>query len=485
MAGAVFSLVVVLVAYLAILISLGIYQGRKVRSGEDFAIGSRKVPGFIAAMSERATGESSWCLLGLPGLAYASGLSSIWSAVGCVAGIVTAWCLLAWRLRDEAERYNVVSFVDYIAKRYSSMERWIRIFSSLTITFFFFFYVGAQFLGGGKTLFTMFGLRSDVGMVLTALVIMPYAAYGGFKSVVYTDTLQAALMIFTLVVAPLVGIAYIATQPGLYASSIPEALVRAGGSYSSITGAATGFASGVVMLSGLSWLFGYLGGTPQLTVRFMSISDSKQAKIARNTGVIWTVLGYMGALCIGWVGLAIFGPQGLQDPETVMPAVMLELFPPALAALFITGALAAMFSTADSLLILASTELSENIVKPLLGTMTPKKSVTTSRILTVLLAVVALCMSFVAPSDVIYTIVGYVWAGIGCPFSVIILLTLFWKRFNAKATLVTIIVGMVFTIVWITFGFEETVLTSRAMSFFVSLFVAVVTALVTGPDSAG
>ncbi|OFY58990.1 MAG: hypothetical protein A2V50_07625 [Bacteroidetes bacterium RBG_19FT_COMBO_42_10] len=201
---------VVVVTYITLLILWGVYQGRKVRTGSDFAIAGRKLPGWVAALSERATGESSWALLGLPGAAYAMGLTEIWTAAGCVAGIITAWALLAWRLRDEAEKYNVSTFTEFLEAKHGEQGRILRVISSLAIVFFFFFYVGAQFLGGGKTLHTLFGLKPAIGGLITAAVIIPYSVYGGF-----------------------------------------------------------------------SWFFGYLGGQPQLSVRFMAISDPRQAKKAR------------------------------------------------------------------------------------------------------------------------------------------------------------------------------------------------------------
>jgi sodium/proline symporter len=475
---------IVMVLYVIFLISFGIYQGRKVKSSEDFAIAGRDLPGWVAALSERATGESSWCLLGLPGFAYAAGISSIWTAVGCVAGITTAWAVLAWRLREEAEKYDAISFMDYLAKRHGSHGRAIRSVGSLTIVFFFFFYVGAQFLGGGKTFATMYNISPVVGIFVTAAIVIPYTVYGGFQSVVYTDSVQAIIMIAALVLAPLFGMFYIAKAPGMFARSIGEALRAAGPEYTSITGGAKGFAAGLAIMGGFSWFFGYQGGTPQLSMRFMSIKDAEEGKIARNIGILWTFLGYMGALAIGWVGIAIFGPETLADPETVMPAVMMRLFHPALAALFITGAIAAMISTADSILILSATELSESIIKPFFyKDADSKTSLTLSRVITALLAVIALAITFIVPSDLIYTLVGYVWAGIGCPFSVIIILTLFWDRFSAKAVVPTIIAGLVFTIFWIATGFDETILTSRAMTFFVSLIVAVIATLATPADA--
>jgi len=469
---------------MSLLVLWGIYQGRKVKTNSDYAIAGRNLPGWVAALSERATGESSWALLGLPGAAYATGLTEIWTAVGCVAGIITAWAAISWRLRDEAEKYSANTFTDYIAKRHNELGRKIRMVASSTIVFFFFFYVGAQFLGGGKTLHTMFDIDPKLGMLITAAIIVPYTIYGGFRSVVYTDVIQAIVMIATLVIGPIVGIIYLGNHPELFAQSIPDALQKAGPAYNSMIQGVSGFGAGVVIVGGFSWFFGYLGGQPQLSTRFMAIKDPKQAKKARNIGIAWTVIAYIGALCIGWIGIALFGPTGLEDREFVMPAVLLEIFPPAIAALLITGAIAAMISTADSLLILSATELSENLIKPAFKKeISSKRSLLHSRLITAGLAVVALSLAYLmGDGTFIFTLVSYVWAGIGGTFSIVILFTLFWRKFHGKAALITIIVGMLFTIIWISTGLDE-VFTSRILTFFVAGIVAVVsTYLYPKPD---
>lgn len=470
------QILIVMFSYMGLLIAWGVYQGRKVKSCSDYAIAGRKLPGWVAALSERATGESSWALLGLPGAAYATGLTEIWTALGCVAGIITAWVGIAWRLRKEAEAYDVNTFTEYIAKKHSEMGKWIRMVGSLTIVFFFFFYVGAQFLGGGKTLHSLFHIDPRIGMLITALVIIPYTIYGGFRSVVYTDVIQAIVMIITLIVGPIVGVIYIAGHKDLFANGISQALSNAGPKYFSLTGTAGGFAAGVVIMAGFSWFFGYLGGQPQLSMRFMAIKDAKQARKGRNVGIAWTVVAYMGALMLGWIGIAIFGPGGLTDQEYVMPKVLLHIFPPAIAAILITGAIAAMISTADSLLILSATELSENLIKPAFrkDKENERWALLQSRVVTALLAVIALGLSYTLSSKLIFTLVGFVWAGIGSTFSIVILLSLFWKRFHGKAALCTIITGLFFTVLWGVTGMEAKI-TARPITFLIAGITAVAT----------
>lgn len=466
------QLALVTIGYLLFIIGWGIYQGRKVKNNADYSIAGRNLPGWVAALSERATGESSWALLGLPGAAYAMGIAELWTAIGCVVGIITAWWLLAWRLRDEAEKYSATTFSDYLSARHGEVAKWIRLVSSSTIVFFFFLYVGAQFLGGGKTLDTMFGIKPQWGMLITALIIIPYTIYGGFQSVVYTDVVQALVMIFTLTVGPIVGFFYLANHPEVYSSSITIALESASPTHASLFNGLKGAAAGMFLVGGFSWFFGYLGGMPQLTMRFMAIKDARQAKLARNIGITWTVVAYIGAMLLGMIGLAIFGPNALTDREYVMPATIMKIFPPALAALLITGAIAAMISTADSLLVLSSTELSENIVKPFRRINDERLVLRQSRIITASLAIIALAIAYVSPQKVIFTLVSYVWAGIGCTFSVVILLTLFWKPFHGRAAITAMILGLVFTIVWISSGMDK-VVTAKLVNFFFTLIVAV------------
>ncbi|WP_435578720.1 sodium/proline symporter [Gilvibacter sp.] len=501
-------ILVVMIVYMLLLIGWGLYQGRKVKTASDFAIAGRKLPGWVAALSERATGESSWALLGLPGAAYATGLMEVWTAIGCVVGIIVAWVVIAKRLQVEADKYEADTFTGYIAKRHGDAAKWIRLVGSATIVFFFFFYVGAQFLGGGKTLNTLFDIDRSWAMLLVVLLVVPYTIYGGFRSVTYTDVIQSVLMIITLIITPIAGYLYLKgfTADVNFAHSVGEALEKAGPEYSTMMGGAVvnpesalgkvltdwfpnapdmiaGLGSGIMIAVAFSWFFGYLGGQPQLSMRFMAIRSTKEAKVARNIGVIWTVIAYTGALYIGWLGIAIFGPEGLADQETVMPRVLTTIFPPVISGILITGVLAAIISTANSLLILSATELSENLIKPLSKNKSEAQSLLQSRAITAALSVIALLIAFVTPSDLIYSIVGYVWAGIGSTFSVVILLTLFYKSYHGKAALATMIAGLVFTLFWIGSGLDA-VISSRIMTFLVAIIVALLSTKLLQPNKA-
>ena len=477
---------IVMIAYVLFLMGFGIYQGKKVKSATDFSIAGRVLPGWVAALSERATAESSWCLLGLPGYVYVAGLSGTWASIGSFAGIVLSWLFIARPLRDQAAKYDAVTFSDYLSKRFGSMGTYISVFSSTAIVFFFFFYVGAQFIGGAKTFYTVFGMPINIGMLVTFCIVIPYTIYGGFGSVVYTDCVQALVMIGALVIGPIFGLWYIGQAPDVWAHSLTEVfskMAAQGPKFNSWTGGLTGFAALTVIIGEGSWLFGFLGGLPQLSTRFMAIKDDQEVKIGRNVGILWSCGAYIGAPLIGLLGVALFGPSGLEDPEMVTPAVFLRVFHPMLAALFLTGGIAAMLSTADSLLVLSSTELAENIIFPRMKNfeeLDRKKLLRYSRMTTGLVAVFALLAAFFVPSRLIHTVVGYAWAGIGSTFSVVILGALFSRHYTAQAAFATMVTGVFFTVIWNIIGYES-LISARAMTFFVSLLVAVVAAVCTQP----
>ena len=478
----------VLIGYLAILVAFGMYQGRKAKDTTDYNMGGRQVPGWAAALSERATGESAWCLVGFPGYAFASGLVSVWVAVGLAFGNIVAWTVIANKMRKEAEKYDAQTYVDWIAKRHakSPYATAVKLIGSFVTIFLFAFYVEAQLIGGGKTLNTLFGLPVVYGIILTIVVIIPYTMYGGFQSVVYTDCIQSILMISTLVIAPIWGLHYISVTPGLYASSIGEALRMASANHSSMTDGLKGLAAGFMIASNLAWFIAYLGGCPHLTVRFMSMKDDAAWRVGRNTAIIWTVLGYAGAVMIGLVGLAIFGPQGVPDAEQIMPMVVLKIFPPFIAAICVTGAIAAMLSTADSMLIVTSSEFTENILKPIIlkgKAIDPKKELFISRMVTALVGIAAFGLAFVLPTSMVYKIVSFAWGAMGNPFAVVTVCTLFWSRYTGKAAFWTIVFGFFGTVLW-QISPMNAVIDARLMGLFPALFAAVFFTVTSKPDEA-
>lgn len=471
-------MIAVFAAYFVATLALGLWQALRTKSQSDFVLGGKKLPGWMLALSERATGESAWLLLGLSGFIYASGISGIWTVAGCLLGISTAWIVLARKFRSEAQKYNALTMPEYFSAKFAGRAVAIRILSTVIIVFFFVFYVGAQFAGAGKTIFQTFGLDPLWGQIISAAVILAYAAVGGFISVVAVDTLQSLLMLFTLIVAPVVVLFKVFAAP----VSLPQAFAAAGPGYGSLTGGLAGFGAGLIIFNNLAWFFGYLGGQPQLNARFMGMPDDRQVKIGRNIAVLWTVIAYGGVIVLGLGAQVLFGPNAVADAEMILPFMLNKLFPGWLAALLLAGAVAAMISTAESMLLIAGTSISEDVYKGILhkGKCSDRRLLLVSRIATLAVGLLGLLLALTT-KKIIYTIVSFAWAGIGSSFAPAVLLAFYWDRFSAKGVITALLAGLATTVVWMASGLEET-LTARAVTFAVAMGLAVLVTLITGRD---
>ena len=476
--------VIVLVVYFAILLSIGFIAGRRVKDSEDYAVGGHDVPGWAAALSERATDMSAYMALGLPGGVYLSGMLGLWPAIGSVIGSVAVWFMVSGQMRKDSERLGANTYIDWLSKRFPDQSNHIRLIGGIIILFFFTVYVSAQFMGGGNTLNSLLGISPLTGLFITVAIVIPYTLYGGFGSVVYTDCLQAIILFAMLICVPVAAVIEMATNPdAVYAVSLMDAVAKAPDGYFDMFGGARGLAAGVVFGNGFSWCWAYLGGLPQLNTRYICIRDQKNFKLGRFISVSYILVAYVGAVLIGLLGFCILGP-GLDNPEQVTPLLTMRLMPPVFAAIFTTGIIAAMISTADSVLVLASSEVAENIIKPRFANKnwSSKQMLTLSRVVTVVIAAIAVTLTFVVSDKFISTVISWVWAGLGSPFAVTSMLTLYWKKYTGKAALCTIFVGLVFTVGWIVSGMDA-VISSMLAGVIASLITAVVVTYLTQPKT--
>lgn len=463
------------ILYLSVILGIGLYFARKKMTQAEFHLGGKKIPGWALALSERATGESAWCLLGLTGMAYATGLSSVWIALGCVTGIIVSWLWLAREFQRAQIKYDALTLPDYLAARFREHGAFIRWFSSIIIIFFFLLYVAAQFSGGGKTLNITFGIPNHTGILISAAIVILYSMAGGFFSVVWTDALQAILMILTLVVTPIIALLAVARN-GL---SIGAALGAAGGGMDSFTGTSIGFAVGLMIVNNFSWFFGYLGGQPQLNCRWMAMKTEKDVRFSAWIAIIWTVLAYTGAILIGLCALALYGKGAVPNSEQILPFMLMKLMPPWIAGILLAGAVAAMMSTADSQLLIVTSSVSEDIIhKALNRRIDDRTLVIISRVAILVTGCIALVIAFSSKS-LVYTLVHFAWAGIGCSFSPAVILSFFWKRFNSKGVIASLVSGFVVTLVWMTPGLDK-IISATFVTFWVSMISAVAVTLVTG-----
>jgi sodium/proline symporter len=460
------------ILYCLIMVAIGYYFSRKEMAHSDFLIGGGKLPGWALAFSERATGESAWLLLGYTGFVFMTGFSAVWVAVGIFTGIAFSWLFLAKKFMEEAQKYKVMTLPGYLAKRFESKGKIILWLSTILIGSFMMFYFGAQIAGAGKTLFTVFGLKPIAGIFISFAIVILLSYLGGFVGVVWTDMIQSIMMLITLVGVPLAALIKINAE-GL---SMMDAIVSAGPTMDSWTGGLTGFALGLLLFNNFAWFFGFMGGQPQLSARFMALKNRKEANTGTTVAIIWTILAYTGAFLIGLTALTLYQGQNFADVETILPFMILDLFPEWAAGLLLAGIMAAIVSTADSQLLVITSSASEDIIRNALGLkLTEKKLVLVSRLAILGAGFIGLSIALFSKS-LVYLVVSWAWAGVGCTLSPAIILTFFWKKYSGAGVIATIISGFVGTVVWISTPLEE-IISSRFTTFVIAMAFGIVFSL--------
>ena len=467
------SIGVIFIIYLALLLGIGIRAFRYNKTHEDYLLAGRSLGPWVTAFSERASGESAWLLLALPGAAIAIGLGEFWSVIGIVIGIISSWLIVAKKIRQETAKYNALTIPDYFHKKYKDDSNIIRLFSTAIIAFFFLFYVSAQFHASGKVLNTLFNIDQVYGITVGAIIIILYTMMGGFYAVAWTDFIQGILMISTLIILPLVGFFEIYKNNISIFSALESASVLFGNSNSSFFMGNNGILAVVTVLGGLSWGLGYLG-QPHLIIRYMAIRNAEDIKIARNIAIAWAIPGVFGAFMVGIISLSYFGPDYFQinDPEKSMPLLASALLHPVLAGLFISGAVAAMMSTADSQLLVSTSAITEDFFHQYLKKdLSEQNLLLLNRIMILILGLIAFGIAIYSQivGNNIFSVVSYAWSGLGSAFGPALIMTLWWSKTTRKGVIAGIIVGFITTILWSNIPDLKVIISERVTSFVFSL----------------
>jgi len=436
------TIIGVLVGYLLILLAIGFWGGRESGSLKGYYVAGKKLPAWVIAFSSNATGESAWLLLGLTGMGYAIGVHAFWIIMGEVLGVACAWIWVARPFKEYTDRYDAITVPDYLTERFRDTSNVFRWLSALIILSMVMAYVAAQLTASGKAFDSFLGTGYTQGVWIGLAIVLFYTTVGGFKAVAYSDFLQGILMLGCLITLPIVGIAAAGGWGAMLADLRAQdpALLDPMGSFG-LGAAGIASAAGSVAI-GLAFL-----GSPQLLTRFMAARDQKQIV----DGGFWAVLcviGFdVGAVFGGMAGRTLF--PGLADPETILPQMSAELFPAFFTGVFLVVVLAAIMSTVDSLLILASSVVVRDVVQKALGSTASERSLSMmGKGVTVVIGLVGLVVALLEVR-LIFDFVLFAWSGIACAFTPIVLCSLFWKGTTREGAVAGMIGGFASTVLWV------------------------------------
>ena len=442
------TIIVVLVCYLGILLAIGLWGRRDSTTVAGYYVADKKLPGWVIAFSSNATGESAWLLLGLTGMGYLVGIHALWIVLGEVLGVALSWTLVALPFKEYTDRYHSITVPDYLEARFRDSRHRIRLVSVAIIFSMVTTYTAAQLTASGKAFSSFLGTSYVTGVLIGAVVILFYTTVGGFKAVAYSDLLQGVLMFAGLLTLPIVGIAACGGWTSLMSQlqSIDPHLLEPMGEFGlSLEG----------ILSALGFLaigFAFLG-IPQILTRFISARGRKEIVQGSLLAVLCIIVFDTGAVLAGMAGRSLF--PGLQDPETILPEMSQQLFPAVFTGIFLVIVLAAIMSTVDSLLILASSAVVRDIIQKILRPQLSERRLSLyGKLTTVLIGAGALILAL-GEVRMIFWFVLFAWSGLASAFTPVILCSLFWGGTSRAGALAGMAGGFLSTVVWVLFFKEQ------------------------------
>jgi len=431
----------VFLVYLVFMVGIGVYFFLRSKSGGEkgYFLGGREMGPWVSALSAGASDMSAWVLMGLPASIYAAGLGQAWIAIGLAIGYTISWLVEAPRLR----KYSIaakdsITIPQYLTNRFFSSSRALQVICAVIFLVAYTIYAASSIKACGTLFNTVIGIDATVAMYIAAVIIIVYTFLGGFSAVCWTDFFQGLLMLGALLIAPIFALALINSGEGAGTiASLPAGYWKL-------------FTNWKDVLSGLGWGLGYFG-MPHIIIRFMSLRSDKDLKKSAKIGITWTLLILTFSVASGVVGHLLLGE--IADSSVVFITMVRKIFPALISGLLLSAILAAAMSTADSQLLASASAFASDVYKPIIrkDKATEVEMMWAGRYVVLAISVIAVVIASNPNSGAIMGLVENAWGVFGAAFGPVILLSLFWRRFNFAGAVAGILAGAATDILWLVF----------------------------------
>ncbi len=439
------NMILPFVLYVLLMLSIGILFYHRTRNLSDYILGSRQLGSWVTALSAQASDMSGWLLMGLPGYAYLAGLNAVWIAFGLTVGTFLNWQFVAPKLRRYTEsKPGVLTIPGYFESRFPESATQLRVLSAVFILIFFLIYTASGFVAGAKLFSTVFLISYNTALFIAVLVIIIYIFLGGFLAVCWTDFIQGMIMFFAVLIVPVLAVISFGGLNSVMQQIETENMYV----LSFFINPEGQSLSAIAIVSLMAWGLGYFG-QPHILVRFMAIRKVNLLSKSKIISMIWVVLCLSCAVAIGTVAVAVLKTPLIPiESETVFLVLVRQLVPPLIAGFLMAGVLAAIMSTADSQLLVASSAMTQDLYRLLLRkSADDKELLRISRFAVVVIAVIAYLIAR-NPDASVLDLVAYAWAGFGAAFGPLMLFSLFWDRMTGKGAMFSILTGGTVVLIW-------------------------------------
>jgi len=436
------TVLVFLVLYFVVVLGIGFWAMRRGAGGdlENYLLGGRKIGPLVTALTLQSTSMSGFMFLGAGALGYVEGYWGLWYAAGDIGGGVVNMSVIGRRMRKLSQLTGSLTPIEYLEKRYPSAA--IRLVAGGLTVFLLGSYVLAQFIAGGKGMALVTGLPYGVALLIAVGIILLYTYLGGYLAVAYTDFFQSLVMIIG--VLWILGAA-LAEVGGFAAANRAIAVLEP--SLVSIWGRDLGYQGqwGVVLGAVLIFSIGYMGW-PHVVTRHMAMKNPLTARKAGAYATAWNLLFVPAPYIVGILAILIL-PE-ISDPELAIFEVAQKLLPAAVTGIVMAAIMAAIMSTADSLLLqtgsIAARDLYERFIDP---NASERRMVLVSRLMVLAIGGVGYLVALVQPPTV-FQVVIFVTSVLGSAFFPAYVCAVWWRKANTPGALTSIIAGASVSFVW-------------------------------------
>ncbi len=425
------------IGFMLLFTAVGIYSAtQKQNNTTDYLLAGRSVNPWFTALSAMSTGQSGFLFIGQVGYAYKTGISSIWLSIGWAIGDYIAWWLFFRKLREISEETGSETVSGFLGQNTNGV-RVITIISALITIAFLGTYAAAQLSAGSTALSAVFNWDYRIGVIIGTLIVVIYCFSGGIRASIWTDTIQAIIMIFSLLLLLVVSIVKCGGFNGILTqlAEIDPALVNL-----SPADLPLGFIPFF-----LGWTVAGFGvvGQPHIMVRAMAIDDAQNVAKARNIKIIAGSIAAFASLGVGLTARVLL-PELLNNgdrSELALPLLSLDLLPAVLVGLMLAGVFSATMSTADSQILSCSAALTQDIFPQFahsykivkLGTLT----------VTAIVFVIAL-----AGDQSVFFLVTFAWSALASALGPLFMVRVLQKPINRTIAIAMMLVGISTALIW-------------------------------------
>lgn len=432
-------------AYVSILLFIGIYfyYKQEEKRLSDYVLAGRNVGMIPTGISQVASVATGFVFFAWVGAGFLIGLSNLWYSFLFITANVVVYRFVGSRIRRQSEEYDSVTIVDHMVKHYQrrreeNVSHMMRFFGTLTAAVFLIAFIGAQFIALGSSMEIVLGVDYAVAIILGGLVVAVYTTLGGFNASIWTDVVQAIVVIFGLLAIPILAMNEIGGWWAFIeeARSIDPLLLSWHG----------GETPQAFLLTILAWIGLALPavGAPHSVQRMQAIRSERFLSGASVAAATFDTMRYVIPLFIGICARILYG--SVDNPENAAMMLIVDLFPAWLAGILLAGVISSILSSADSIMIVLASDFTRNAYESYISPdATEQQAIVVGKIIVVVTAFVGIIIALLQPATIL-DIVFFAWLGLGASLGAPLIAVLFYSQLTGEGAVAGVVVGLVSTV---------------------------------------